>query len=75
MSAQSSKAKMQLAMKDFEVKWRQLSEAWDDPASRALTKRFIEPLHARIRQTMSALDKVGEVQVRAKRECSSEFTL
>lgn len=74
MSALSSKAKMQLALKDFETKWRQLSESWDDPASRALAKRFIDPLHDRIRQAVSALDKVTEAQSRARRECSSDST-
>ncbi len=71
MSAHGTKAKFQLALKDFETKWRQLQETWDDPASRALNTRYIEPLHDRVRQAISALEKIAEAQAAAKRECSS----
>ncbi|MDA0803021.1 MAG: hypothetical protein O2819_04600 [Planctomycetota bacterium] len=72
MSAHGAKAKLQLALKDFETKWHQLSEVWDDPASRGLNAKYIDPLHDRIRQAIAALEKISEVQLKARRECTPE---
>jgi len=57
------------AMKNLRVHWDRTKADWDDPVSRELERRYLEPLEARVRNVLNAMDHVEESARRAKRDC------
>lgn len=69
MSLAVGRAKLVGALKELMVKWDRTKESWDDPMSQALEERVLEPLEPKIRAAATAMEKMGEVLARAKRDC------
>jgi hypothetical protein len=69
MSLAVGRAKLVGALKDLMTKWEVTRQSWDDPMSRALEDRVLNPLEPKIRAAATAMEKMGEVLARAKREC------
>lgn len=69
MSLAVGRAKMVGALKELMVKWDRTKETWDDPMSRTLEERVLLPLEPKIRSAATAMEKMGEVLARARREC------
>lgn len=69
MSLAVGRSKMIGALKELMVKWDRTKENWDDPMSRTLEERVLTPLEPKIRAAATAMDKMGEVLARARREC------
>ena len=69
MSLAVGRSKLVGSLKDLMVKWDRTKEYWDDPMSRALEQRVLLPLEPKIRAAATAMEKMGEVLARAKRDC------
>jgi hypothetical protein len=66
----SGASKMALAIKQLNLKWEAARETWDDSTSRAFHKEHIEPLPARVKETLEAIGRLAEVLARASRDVS-----
>ena len=69
MSVRAGRTKLLGMMKDLQVKWEQTKSDWNDPMSRELEKTCMEPLERKIRAAAVAMEQMGEVLERARREC------
>lgn len=69
MSLAVGRSKLVGALKDLMVKWDRTKESWDDLMSRTLEERVLLPLEPKIRAAATAMEKMGEVLARARREC------
>lgn len=69
MSVAGARMRMDLALKDLQIKWAQASQSWNDPVSRAFESNYLDALHQGCRLAGSALDKMRDAIARAKREC------
>jgi len=61
--------RMELAIKDLSIRWRQMAEQWSDPVSRAFESNYLDALEDRVRLAGGALDKMRETIARARRDC------
>jgi hypothetical protein len=69
MSLAVGRSKLVGSLKELMVKWDRTKEHWDDPMSRTLEERVLLPLEPKIRAAATAMEKMGEVLARARREC------
>jgi hypothetical protein len=69
MSLAVGRSKLVGSLKDLMVKWDRTKEYWDDPMSKALEERVLAPLEPKIRAAATAMEKMGEVLARARRDC------
>lgn len=69
MSVAGARMRMDLALKDLQIKWAQVSQSWNDPVSRAFESNYLDALQQGTRLAGAALDKMRESIARAKREC------
>ncbi len=69
MSLAVGRAKLVGALKELMVKWDRTKETWDDPMSRAMEDRVLNPLEPKIRSAAIAMEKMGESLARARRDC------
>ena len=69
MSVRAGRTKLLGMMKDLQVKWEMTKSDWNDPMSRELEKSCMEPLERRIRSAVGAMEQMGEVLEKARREC------
>ncbi len=69
MSVASARIRLQLLHKELLIRWGRVCETWDDPVRHALGERQIEPLDARIRAALSAMDSMRDTIARVRREC------
>ena len=70
MSMVTAKAQLTKATKKLLLKWDDANEHWDDPVSRGIEKKHIDPLRASVRSAVAAMDNMGELLARAEQECS-----
>jgi len=69
MSLAVGRSKLVGGLKDLMVKWDSTREYWDDPMSRTLENRLLQPLEPKVRAAAAAMEKMAEILSRAKREC------
>lgn len=69
MSVAGGRMRMDLAIKDLQTRWLQVSEHWNDPVSRAFEENYLHTLENAARLSGSALDKMRETISRVKRDC------
>jgi hypothetical protein len=69
MSVRGGRAKLLGIMKDLMVKWDQTTDEWNDPVSREIETRYLEPLDRSVRNAMGAMEQMAQLLERAKREC------
>jgi hypothetical protein len=69
MSLSVGKAKLVGSLKDLMVRWEKAKMNWDDPMSADLEQTVLEPLEPKVRAAVTAMEKMGDLLVRAKREC------
>jgi len=72
LSMQSSKAKIHHAFKELTVAWAEAREQWNDPASDHFRERFLDPLEARVRAAVGAIERMDEVMAKVKRDCGDQ---
>ena len=69
MSLSTSRAKMLGAMKDLSLRWDRCREEWNDEASRNIEERILLPLEPRLRSAVTAMEKMGQILIRARHDC------
>jgi hypothetical protein len=69
MSLHTGRAKLVGSHKELMMKWDRTKEWWNDAMSRSLEERVLEPVEPKIRAAVSAMEKMGELLARARREC------
>lgn len=69
MSLATGRAKLVGSMKELMLKWERTREHWDDPMSRTLEDRVLNPLEPKIRAAAVAMEKMAEVLAKARRDC------
>jgi len=69
MSLSVGRAKLVGALRDLMLRWEKTKMEWDDPMSRHLEASVLEPLEPKVRAAATAIEKMGEIVARARREC------
>jgi hypothetical protein len=69
MSLTTGRAKLIGSLKDLMVKWEKARESWSDPVSEDMEKTVLAPLEPKVRAAATAMEKMGEILARARREC------
>jgi hypothetical protein len=69
MSLHTSRAKLVGTYKELMIRWDRTKESWDDPMSRSLEERVLAPMEGKIRAAATAMEKMGEMLIRARRDC------
>ncbi|MCI0363133.1 MAG: hypothetical protein L0Y44_06020 [Phycisphaerales bacterium] len=69
MSLSVGKSKLVGSYKDLMVRWEKTKAIWDDPMSLDIERTLLEPMEPKIRAAVSAMEKMGEMLARARREC------
>lgn len=69
MSITVGHTQLQDAMKDLVIRWEKTRAKWDDEKSRQIEEEFIQPLKPKVRATLTALERVGNMIGQARREC------
>ena len=70
MSMQTAKAQLTKATKKLNIRWNEVLEHWDDPVSRSMESKHIDPLQKAVTSTIGAMENMAEMIARAKSECS-----
>ena len=70
MSLTVGKTKLVQSLKDLMKRWEKTKASWDDPMSADLERTVLEPLEPKVRSAVTAMEKMGEMLARAKRECT-----
>lgn len=60
---------LQEAMKKLQIKWERARRDWDDEMTRRFDEQYIAPLKPRVKASLAAISRVGEVVGQARREC------
>lgn len=69
MSVNVGRTKLQTLLKDLQAKWDHAKGEWNDPMSRELEKTHLVPLERKVRAAVAAMEQMGGVLGRARREC------
>lgn len=69
MSLSVGRAKLVGALRDLMLRWEKAKAQWDDPMSRNIEERVLEPLDPKVRAASTAIEKMGEMVARARRDC------
>lgn len=72
MSVASSKVKLNAATRNLKIKWSEVKQKWNDPASRAFEKNHLRVFERQVRSAMNALDTMRETMHTMQKECSEE---
>ena len=70
MSMPTATAQLTKATKTLLYHWDVANEHWNDPVSRRLEDKHIEPLLLAVRSAIGAMDSMGETIAKAQNECS-----
>lgn len=70
MSLSSGRNMLNGALKDLYAHWDETRRKWNDPMSQMLEKNFLEPLEPQVRNAASAMEAMGQLVDRIRRECS-----
>jgi hypothetical protein len=57
-------------MKTLVVRWEETKESWNDPVSRDFEANFWAPLESQVPLTLRAIDRLDQVLLRVKQDCS-----
>ncbi len=69
MSLGSSRTRLKGALKELQIRWDQAKSRWDDPQSRDFEKQFLTTLEPRIRNALTAMEKMEATLARVRRDC------
>jgi hypothetical protein len=60
------------ALRDLQAKWSDTKESWTDAVAQRFEEQHIEPLEMPVTNALKAIDRLGQVMVRAYDACSPE---
>ncbi|MHC4948910.1 MAG: hypothetical protein ACYTG1_11710 [Planctomycetota bacterium] len=69
MSLASSHSQLKGALTELRIKWDEATRSWDDPVSRKFEEGFLVPLDRAAKPALQAMEQMGELLARARREC------
>lgn len=69
MSLSIGRAKLTGAHKDLMLRWDATRIHWNDVMSQNLEDYLLAPLEPKVRAAVVAMEKMGELLAKAKREC------
>jgi len=69
MSTQTAKSQLMKATKALLLHWDQATEYWDDPVSRKIETKHIDPLRDAVKTAIGAMETMGETIARAQNDC------
>ena len=69
MSISVGRAKLVGSLKDLMLRWEKTKMSWDDPMSADLELTVLEPLEPKVRAAVTAMEKMGEILAKARRDC------
>ena len=72
MSVTSAKMKLASAARDLRIKWEQATQSWNDSASRAFEKNHVDSCEAQVRNSLKAMETIGEVLTAVRRDCQDD---
>ena len=72
MSVTSAKMKLASAARDLRIKWEQATQSWNDPASRAFEKNHVDSYESQVRNSLKAMETIGEVLSALRRDCQDD---
>ncbi len=70
MSMQTAASQLMKTTKTLNYHWSTASEHWDDPVSRRIEEKHIQPLLEMVHSAIGAMETMSEAINRAKQECS-----
>ncbi|MDZ4780004.1 MAG: hypothetical protein SGJ19_07115 [Planctomycetia bacterium] len=68
MSLEDAKARLDHASELLALHWQDTLTEWDDQKYREFDEEFLKPLFVHVSAAMSAMDRLQDVLVRAKRD-------
>ena len=69
MSLSTGKAKLVGSLKDLMLRWEKTKMNWKDSMSADLQATVLDQLEPKIRAAVTAMEKMGELLVKARRDC------
>jgi len=63
---------MKHALRDLQAKWDDVKESWTDVVAQRFEEQSITPLELPVTTTIKAIDRLGQVMVRAYEACSPD---
>ncbi len=69
MSTSGAQARLDLALKDLQARWRRTQTSWNDETSRQFEATYQTPLASRLRQAAEATGKLDAALSRLHRDC------
>jgi hypothetical protein len=70
MSMQTATAQLTKATKTLKYQWNQATELWDDPVSRRIEEKHINPILGAVNSAIRAMESIGESVTKAQSDCS-----
>jgi hypothetical protein len=70
MSMPTATAQLTKATKAMLYHWEIANEHWNDPVSKRIEEKHIDPLLQAIRAAVGAMDSMGETIAKSQSECS-----
>lgn len=72
MSLSTGRGKLFNAMKVLKPHWEQVKEIWNDPVRQDFEENFWNHLDERVEATLRATDRLDQVLLTMRRDCSTE---
>src|SRR5262249_37338159 len=69
MSLASSRNRLAAALKELLARWELARTQWDDPMSHECEAQYLQLLEPKLRNTLTAMEKLDAVLARARHEC------
>ncbi len=69
MSLASSRNRLSASLKELMASWEQARSQWDDPMSQEFEQQYLALLEPKLRNTLTAMEKLEAVLARARHEC------
>ena len=69
MSVNTSRARLDGALKELCARWDEAKTLWDDPVSRTFEQRHLAWLEPKVRVAVDAMDKMQKTLAQIRRDC------
>ncbi|MBM4068842.1 MAG: hypothetical protein FJ271_07835 [Planctomycetes bacterium] len=69
MSLDTGRYQLYSTLKTASAHWDQTQTAWRDQVARDFAEQTWTPLEQKAKQVLSAIDRLGQIIVRARQEC------
>ncbi len=72
MSLKIAENRLQDETKSFLVVWKASHDRWNDDIRDRFDQQYIEPIGKSLRNAQGAMERMQEIIIRARQECSAE---